>query len=95
MTSSPSAGLVRLGLGGFGLLLGGGFGFLGRFLLEFQDGVFLKFLLDAFLQRHDRQLEDFHRLDHAGGQDHPLVHPLMHARIESHGFFSRNQELRA
>ena len=44
-------------------------------LAELQNGVGLKFLLDTLLQCHQRQLEDFHALDHAGGQQLPLIHP--------------------
>ena len=36
--------------------------------LHLQDGVLLHLLLDPFLQRQDRQLEDLHRLDHPGSQ---------------------------
>ena len=56
----------------------------GRIFLELEDRILLELLLDPLLQRHDRQLENLHGLDHAGGQNHPLVHPLVHARIESH-----------
>ncbi len=44
------------------------------FLLEHR--ILLQLLLDALLERHDGQLKDLHRLNHAGGQNHPLVHPL-------------------
>ena len=49
---------------------------LGARLLQFQHGIFLQFMLDALLQGHDRHLQDFHRLNHAGGQNHSLVEPL-------------------
>ena len=49
-----------------------------------QSMEILQLLLNPFLQGHDRQLQDFHRLNHAGGQDHPLVHPLGHGRVKSH-----------
>ena len=73
--SSAACGLSSVSRGG--TVLGG--------VLQLQDGVLLQLLLDALLQRHDGQLQDFHRLDHAGGQDHPLVQPLLHAGLESHG----------
>jgi hypothetical protein len=44
----------------------------------------LQLLLDAFLQGHYGQLQYFHRLDHAGSQVHPLVHPLRYRGVESH-----------
>src|SRR5205823_4161127 len=53
-------------------------------LLDLQDGVLLELLLDALLQGHDRELQDLHRLDHARRQNHGLVHPLLHRRVESH-----------
>ena len=39
---------------------------------QLQNGIFLQFLLDALLQGHDGQLQDFHRLNHARSQDHSL-----------------------
>ena len=42
---------------------------------ELEDRVVLKLLLDAFLQRHQRQLEDLHGLDHARREQLPLLHP--------------------
>src|SRR5262249_22639241 len=47
-------------------------------------GVLLHLVLDAFLQSHDGQLQYLHRLDHAGSQNHLLLHPLRHAGIETH-----------
>ena len=56
----------------------------GGFFL-FQDRVFLQFLLNSFLQRHDRQLQNLHGLNHARRQNHSLVHPLAQSCIKSHG----------
>jgi hypothetical protein len=52
--------------------------------LDLQDRVFLQLLLNAFFQCQDRQLQDFHRLDHAGSQDHPLRYLLVDVQVESH-----------
>ena len=75
----------------FGRLDGGsglGFFFTGGLvvgsLFQLQDRVFLQLLLNPFLQRHNGKLQNLHRLDHAGSQDHPLVHPLRHGSVESH-----------
>ena len=51
-------------------------GLVGGDLFLFEDRVFLELLLNALLKRHDGQLQNLHRLNHAGGQNHPLVHPL-------------------
>jgi hypothetical protein len=60
---------------------------------QFQNRIFLKLLLDALLERHDGELKDFHRLNHAGSQNHLLLHPLTHVRIKSHRSTSmRRQE---
>ena len=40
-------------------------GQVGVVLPQFENWVLLQFLLDAFLQRHQGQLENLHRLDHA------------------------------
>ncbi len=66
-----------------------GFGGLFRqveiFLLQVEHRVFLNLLLDAFLQRHDRQLQDLHRLDHARCK-HLLLHqPHFLTKGQSHG----------
>ncbi len=63
---------------------GGGFlghtgdgGEVGGFVIgfaAFEDGVGGELLLDAFFEGHEGELEDFHGLDHAWGQLHPLVH---------------------
>ena len=45
---------------------------------KLQNGVILELLLDPFLQRHQGQLEDFHRLDHAGSEQLTLLHPHAH-----------------
>ena len=68
---------------GIGVELGGAFWFGGLALLDFQYGVLLQFRLDALLQRHDRQLEDFHRLDHARREPHAevLLRPHTHSKI--------------
>ena len=56
----------------------------GSCFLQFEDRVFLQFLLDAFLQGHDRQLQDLHRLDHARSQNHLLwLHPLRDILVSS------------
>ena len=36
--------------------------------LQLQDRILLHLLLDPLLQRHDRQLQDLHRLDHPRSQ---------------------------
>ena len=61
-------------------------GWLGRrrFSQVFEDGVLAQLLLDPFLQRHDRQLQNLHRLDHP--RRHPKAHLGSHLlrRIEPH-----------
>jgi hypothetical protein len=54
-----------LGMLGFTVVFG---------LAELEDGVVLELLFDAFLQRHQRQLEDLHRLDHARREQLALLH---------------------
>ncbi len=37
-------------------------------LVHLQHRILVHFLFDAFLQRHDRQLQNLHRLDHPRSQ---------------------------
>ena len=69
-----------IGIGGFDFFLGQ----IEIFVLLLQQRVFLHFLLDPFLQRQDRQLQDFHRLDHAGCEHLLLHHPQFLAEGKSH-----------
>src|SRR5579864_3306722 len=57
---------------GVGVGNGGGFAFA---FLELEHRVALQLLLDAFLQRRQRQLEDFHALDHPRRQELPQLRP--------------------
>ena len=51
--------------GGIGVLAIGGFlGGWQLLLSQFQDRILVHFLLDSLLERHDRQLQNLHRLDH-------------------------------
>ncbi len=60
-------------------------GQIGIFLDQFERLVFLHLLLDALLQGHDRQLQDFHRLDHARRQHLLLNEPQFLSEGKSHG----------
>jgi len=42
---------------------------------KFEHGVVLQLLFDAFFQGLERELEDLHALDHAGGEELSLLHP--------------------
>ncbi len=52
--------------------------------LQLEGGILLHLLFDAFLQRHDRQLQNLHRLDHAGCQHLLLHHPQFLSERKSH-----------
>ena len=56
----------------------------GDFPQVVQDRILAQLLLDPLLQRHDRQLQDLHRLDHA--RRHPKAHlgPHLLRGIEPH-----------
>ena len=78
--------LALLGRRSVGVLsFGFFFGQVGVLLDKFECFVFLHLLLDAFLQGHDRQLQDFHRLDHARRQHLLLNEPQFLSEGESHG----------
>ncbi len=51
---------------------------------QLQRLVFLHFLFDPFLQGHDRQLQDFHRLDHARREHLLLNQPQFLSEGKSH-----------
>ena len=55
-----------------------------RFSQIFEDRILAELLLDPFLQCHDRQLQNLHRLDHA--RRHPKAHLRSHLlrRFEPH-----------
>ena len=54
-------------------------------LLDLQRLVVLDLLLDPFLEGHDRELEDLHRLDHARRKHLLLRHPHFLAERHPHG----------
>ena len=76
---------------------GGGCGFLavgfGRIsLVEFQNRVLAEFLVDPLLQRHERQLQDFHRLNHPRSHAETHVHPHLLRGIKPHLCKSHRKE---
>ena len=58
----------------------------------FQAGVIDEFLIDAVLQRHDRQLQNFHGLDHPRSQLHLLAHLHRLRKIQLHGVSIKGKE---
>ncbi len=68
-------GLLGRRLRGLDVFLGGLRRVLVLGALELEDRVLLQLLFDAFLEGHDRQLQDLHRLDHARSQNHLLLQP--------------------
>ena len=66
----------------------------GGFAQVDENRILAEFLVDAFLQRHERQLQDFHRLDHAGRHLEAHVRPHLLGSVETHGpgLPSRNSE---
>ena len=50
----------------------------------FEHDVILQLLFDAVVERHDRQLENLHRLDHARSQLHLLAHLHVLRKIQLH-----------
>ena len=78
---------VGRGLGGGHHRLGGA---VGARVVELQGLVVLDLLLDALLERHHRQLQDLHRLDHARRKHLLLRHP--HFLAERHPHLRRLHE---
>jgi hypothetical protein len=65
--------LVGLAVGRFGDGGHGAFAF-ELPVAELEDGIVLKFLFDPLFQRHQRELEDLHRLNHSRREQLPLLH---------------------
>ncbi len=62
-------------------------------LAELQHRILAQLLLDPLLQGHDRQLQDFHRLDHARRHSEAHLGPHLLGRVEPHDPLVRSQKV--